>query len=104
MPTFPKARPSPRRVDVRLPAAPRETSTCAPLTDTEMPGHEPDPLAVPPLVSAHARSTLSNTTFTGGRRLGRPNGARPLGARVYEEVVAVMPTGCQTSSILSCEC
>ena len=28
----------------------------------------------------------------------------PLGARVYDEVVAVMPTGCQTSGVLTCEC
>ena len=37
-----------------------------------------------------------------------PSALRPaigrLGTRAYDEVVAVMPTGCQTSGVLMCEC
>jgi hypothetical protein len=29
---------------------------------------------------------------------------RPLGARDYDEVVTVMPTGCQTSGVLASDC
>jgi hypothetical protein len=36
--------------------------------------------------------------------ISRPNGIGPLGAQVYDELVAVMPTGCQTSGVLTCEC